>query len=164
MQTVHAFAAANPPSSPSQAKTVVTSAQAQPAAVPEAVPTRLFTLCPFDKAILEPKGFGYKKAAVPITTGPASSSQHLLIKSSKLETLDVLGKVWSKAISSYFPSYSPVRHSQAAIRSPSRGWASEPMLSLYDLGASGCCPHSHICSVVPAYLLVLAHCLSRKLL
>ena len=61
----------------------------------------------------------------------------------------MLGKVWSKAISSYFPSYSPVRHSQATIRSPSRGWVSEPMLSLYDPSTPGCCPHPHIYNVAP---------------
>lgn len=132
----------------SQVKTAVTSAQAQLVAMPEAVPTRLFTLCSFDRAILETQGLGYNTAAVPATTD-SSSSSHLLIKSSELETIDVLGKVWSKAISSYFPSYSPVRHSQATIRSPSRGRVSEPMLSLYDPRAPGCCPHPHIYNVAP---------------
>ncbi|CAI9154270.1 unnamed protein product [Rangifer tarandus platyrhynchus] len=101
----------------------------------------------FDKAILATQGLGYNKAAVPATSDSSSSSQHLLIKSSELKTVDVLGKVWSKAISSYFPSYSPMRHSQATIRSPSRGWVSEPMLSLYDPRAPGCCPHPHMYNV-----------------
>lgn len=113
----------------SQGKTAVTSAQEQLGAVPEAVPTRLFTLCSFDKAILEPKGFGYNRTAVPLAASSPSRSQHLLIRSSKLKTLDVLGKVWSEAISSYSPSYSPMRHSQVPLRAPAGGGSLSP-----------CCP------------------------
>lgn len=87
----------------SQVKPAVTSAKHdQLAVVSEAVPTKLSTLCSLDKSILELKGVGYTRAAVPPSL-LLPASQHLLIKSSNLKPLDVLGKAWSEAISSYSP-------------------------------------------------------------
>lgn len=91
-----------------------------------------FQTCSFDKAILEPKGRSAPGHSCPKFT-------ILAIKSSKLKILDVLGKSWSEAISSY---HFLLLFSSEACQEPQKGLDLVPILSLCDRGGPKVLPTS----------------------